>query len=267
MKYILKNLRAEFIKSQRTLVYWLMILCPLILAGLVFLIFNADNQDMTKAMTKSKENPWVKFYQIHYQILCVLFLPLYIAMANNLIYAKEHQFKMWKHLYALPVPKWSVFVAKSLFSLITLSISFLIYALLIMFSGYLLNYIYPKFIFNQHNLLFFNHLALMLRLFIGALGVWAIHNWLSLRFGNFALSIGIAILSVVITPIVLQSGDKLGSWMFVYPYIYSLSVFQNPNDTKAVWDFTQTPILLSMGVAVVFSVIGYLEYKRKAIQG
>jgi hypothetical protein len=265
MKYVLGNLRAEFIKSQRTLVYWLMILCPLILVGLVFLIFNADNKDFAKNMAKSKDNPWGGFYQMHYQVLVMLFLPLYIAMANNLLYAKEHQYKMWKQLYALPVPKWSVFVAKSLFSIGSLFISFLIFAILIMISGYWLNYIYPQFTLNRHDNLFWNHIGLMLRLFVAAWGIWAIHNWLSLRFGNFALSIGVAILSVVLTPIALQSFGKIGNWIYVYPYTYAILSLKSPVNTQAVRDFTQPPILLGIGVALLFSTLGYWEYRRKAI--
>jgi lantibiotic transport system permease protein len=265
MKFILRNLQTEFIKAQQTLVYWLMVICPLILVGLVFLIYNADNADFTKEMAKSKENPWLKFYQIHYQMLVILFLPLYVAMFNNLLYTKEHQYKMWKHLYSLPVPKWSVFVAKSLFSLLLLFATFLIFAILLTGSGYLLSAIYPKFTFNNHNPLIINHLGLLLRLFVASLAMWAIHNWLSLRFGSFALSIGMAILSVVLTPIVLQSGERLGNWIYVYPYTYALASIKDITKSALIWNFTDKPILLGFGVALVVSILGYWEYRRKAI--
>jgi hypothetical protein len=265
MKYILRSLQTEFIKAKGTLVYWLMVICPLILVGLVFLIFNADSADLIKQMAKSKENPWLKFYQIHYQMLVILFLPLFVAMFNNLLYTKEHQYKTWKHLYALPVPKWSVFAAKSLFSLVLLFTTFLIFAVLLTGSGYLLNLLYPKYTFTTYNPLVINHLGLLLRLFTATLAIWAIHNWLSLRFGSFALSIGLAILSVVVTPIVLQSGNRLGNWVYMYPYTYALASLKDMTKTAVIWNFTDTPILLSVGVAVAASVLGYWEYRRKAI--
>jgi hypothetical protein len=265
MKYILRNLKTEFIKAQGTLVYWLMLICPLILASLVFLIFNADSADLIKEMSKSKANPWLKFYLLHYQILVALFLPLYVAMFNNLLYTKEHQYKTWKHLYALPVPKWSVFVAKSIFSLLLLLATFVIFLILMTISGYTLSAMYPQFKFRNYDMMLFNHIGLMFRLFIATGAMWAIHNWLSLRFGSFALSIGLAILSVVITPILLQGSAKIGHWIFVYPYTYTLLAIKDISKSAEIWNFTDTPILLSLTILVVVSCLGYWEYRRKAI--
>jgi hypothetical protein len=35
MNYIIRGLRAEYLKTQRTIVYWLLLLCPLALNILV----------------------------------------------------------------------------------------------------------------------------------------------------------------------------------------------------------------------------------------
>jgi hypothetical protein len=260
MLYLLKGLQTEWIKTRKTFIVWYVILCPLLLAGLILLMFSFRSA----ADAKTAGNG-INFWQFlligGYNSLSYLFLPLFIVLLNTMLYAREHQGNMWKHLYALPVPRWSIFGAKSAFSLILLAFSFVCFALFLLATGYLIDVIQPAYKLAKNDNLFTTNLMLAFRVFVSGLGIWAIHNWLSLRFKGVGISMGIAIASIVITPFVMTGADKIGEWRFLYPYIYA---FESAMDYQAgkLFDFWQPETYFSLLYMLVFVGVGYWEYSR-----
>ena len=165
--HLVRELKSDFIKYRGTLVYWLMVLCPFAIAFLVFLASSmGPAKSLTEAIAKG-ENPWNHYIITHYRVITIFFFPLYIAMINGMIYAREHRHNAWKHIYTLPVPRWSIEVSKSLFSLIITFSTLIIFSLFIVLSGYLLSIVKPEINMMKYNPLFGFNLFIAIKVFFG----------------------------------------------------------------------------------------------------
>ncbi len=264
MLYLLKGLQTEWLKTSRTFIVWYVIICPFILAGLMFLVFWLSGlEKMAGVGEKAVDiNFWKELIRGGYFSLSNPFLILFIVLLNTMLYAREHQGNMWKHLYALPVPRWSVFGAKSLFAILLLALSLVCFVLFLTLTGYLLDVIKPAYKFASHDNMLGKHSLLAFRIFVSSLGIWAIHNWLSLRFKGFGLSMGIAIISIIVTPFMLLGSAKMKDWVYLYPYLYpyySAEDFAGKDNLANLW---QPEIYGSLLYAIVFTLLGYWEYNR-----
>ena len=179
-----------------------------------------------------------------------------------MLYAREHQGNMWKHLYALPVPRWSVFGAKSVYSVLLLLVSFVSFIIFLTVSGYLVDWVKPIYKFSTHDNLLGKHLMLSFRVFIAGLGIWAIHNWLSLRFKGVGISMGIAIASIVVTPLVMMGEGQLKNWIYLYPYLYAFKASLDFESSKELFSLAQPEVYGSLIYFVAFLFLGYWEYSR-----
>lgn len=257
--YLLRELKTEFSKYRRTMVYWLMILCPF---AIVFFVFTVNHWSLPQSLTKAVaegNNPWEKYITIHYRVLNIMLLPIYMAMITGVIYGREHRNNTWKHLYALPVPQWSIELSKNLFTLIILALTLLIFAVFVLLSGYIISMVNPKLNLAQFdNNLGFN-LMLACKSFLCLFGIWAIHNWVGRRFNSFGYNIGLALVGAI------SSGVLIQGWKYVkyYPYAFpSLGVL----DGSQMHTFFSKPVIYSLIVGVVCWAIGFWDIQRRTIQ-
>jgi lantibiotic transport system permease protein len=264
MLYLLKGIQTEWIKTRQTFVILYVVLCPLLLSVLTFLAFALRTISINpeEGAKIPDINYWEMFISGGYATLSYLFLPLFIVLLNTMLYAREHQGNMWKHLYALPVPRWSVFGAKSLYSVILLAVSFVLFIVFLTIAGYLVDFVNPFYKFSTHDNLLGKHLTISVRIFIGGLGIWAIHNWLSLRFKGVGVSMGLAIASIVVTPLVLMGESRMGDWIYVYPYLHAFKASGDFFKSDTLYNFVQLETIGSLCYFLVFLFLGYWEYSR-----
>jgi hypothetical protein len=260
MFFLFRGLQTEWIKARRSFILIYIVLCPFLLATLMFLMFYFRSHADAKEMINF--NFWGMLLIAAYSALAYLFLPMFIVLLNVMLYAREHQGNMWKHLYALPIPRWSVYGAKSLFGVLLLVVSFLLFFVFVISVGYLMDIVKPIYRFSTSDMLIKQHFVVCMRILIGSLGIWAIHNWLSLRFKGVGISMGIAIVSIVATPLVMMGATKMGNWRFLYPYICSFEATLDMQAGKALYDWWQPETWSSLAYALIFLVLGYWEYSR-----
>jgi lantibiotic transport system permease protein len=264
MHYLWRGLQTEWLKTRRTFIVWYVILCPIFLTGILFLVY-ANNPFFAEQASNLEAdiNFWDQLITGGYIALSNLFLVLFITLLNTMLYAREHQGNMWKHLYSLPVPRWSVFASKSLFGILLIAFSIAWYVALINLVGYSLDFVRPVFKFATHDNMLGAHLLLAFRMFLSSLGIWAIHNWLSLRFKGMGLSMGIAIVSIVVTPFMIAGKGYLKNWAYCYPYTYPyetiLDFMAQHEKTTVFW---QAETYGSLFCMVAFTLLGYWEYNR-----
>lgn len=255
MKHIINGLRAEYIKIHRTPVYWLLLLCPLALNILMFLLIN----EVGEKWVKGGANPWKILYGFNYQALADFFIVLFVAMMTSLINNVEHKGTAWKHLYALAQPRWAVYVNKSIYSLMLLFTALLFFALMQVFAGNVLALTRPDLGFQTSALSLNFNLVYMFKTFFTIFAVWSIHQWLTFRFRNFALSIGIGLIMLIFTTIALE-GIK---WAKYLPYAYVKQIFAKTSQTipsvfgQEVW--------LGIGVGLLIWLGGLWDALRKDV--
>lgn len=257
--YIVRELKAEFIKYRGTLVYWLMILSPFAIAFLLFLGMTLGSDKIFTRAVANGKNPWEVFITVHYRVFSIFFLPLYIAMINGMIYAREHRHNTWKHLYTLPVPGWSIELSKNVFSLLINFLTLIIFAIFITLSAYIISLLRPTMNFMQYDNMFAFNLLLATKVFFASFSIWVLHNWLARRFSNFGLNIGVSLLGVV------SAGLMLQGWKYVKYFLYALPIM-SMLDAKNLHTLFTDGVLLSLGTGIVAWAISFWDVQRRKVK-
>ncbi len=252
----LRALRSEWNKASKTFVPWLAISAPFIYALLIYLtLYNAGDR-----LVKPGTDVWPIMISQSFQGLYVLFLPLAISILVALLYQTDHQANMWKHLYALPLPRWSIFVAKSLFGFLLIGFCLILFSGLMVFASYLLHAKNPSWgLDNFFSMLTNSFLPIAIKGWIASFSIWSIQNWISYRFRNFAIPLSFGLAATVVGAIVIQG------WKNVFFFPYSFPVLSLAEITGGVSYHIVFKSLMIGGVVFLLSVIDAQKYfKSKA---
>src|ERR1043165_8785461 len=103
---LLRALHAELLKLKRTLAFRVVFVLPLLIGLLQFFLILR-----TKTFQRGF-NLWQTHPTNSFEIWAVFMMPLLIALVTALLNGIEHSDKQWKHLFALPVPRYTVYFAK-----------------------------------------------------------------------------------------------------------------------------------------------------------
>ena len=126
---LLRALNAELLKLKRTLAFRVIFVLPFLVATLQFFI-----AWRTKKFAPNF-NIWETLPSSSMQVWAVFMLPLLITLETALLNGIEHSDRQWKHLFALPVPRYSVYFAKVIVAQGLILISTFVLAVLIVLVG------------------------------------------------------------------------------------------------------------------------------------
>lgn len=133
-----RALHAELLKLKRTLAFRVIFVLPFLVATLQFFI----------AWRTKKFAPdfalWQTITTSSLQIWAVFMLPLLITLETALLNGIEHGDRQWKHIFALPVPRYSVYFAKVIVAQALILISTFVLAALIVVVGLAAMYVRPE---------------------------------------------------------------------------------------------------------------------------
>src|SRR5262249_10722710 len=118
MNEIAAAMAAEFLKLKRTLALRVAIAAPLAVVGLQIFVSTQQPESPPRGAA-----PLLGLVQGGFFLWTLLVLPMYGALTAALIAAVDHQDDHWKHLFALPVRRVSIFTAKwgAIFALVLIS--------------------------------------------------------------------------------------------------------------------------------------------------
>jgi len=253
MVLFLRIIHAEIKKSKRTYGLLVSILIPVLISGLQFLIFFFKHE----YFDKSGMNPWKIMGMNLFNIYGMFVMPMYVVLIAYLINFTEHRANSWKHLFALPIPKFQLYAGKIAVLLIWLIIFSLCTLIFVLACGQLLSMLRPDIGFQDYTLT--NVLALtILKMFLASFGILAIQFFFSIYWKDFIRPVGIG-LGLTIAGIIL----KLWDYVYLYPYAHPSMI----NDDFRQVDVTiaTTPVLLSIVYGVVFFTIGYYLVSKKEV--
>jgi hypothetical protein len=240
------NTRGEFLKSKRSFAYWLTLLAALFIPFISCIILIERPDAM---LPKFQTDPWLTFLRFNWKNVAAVILPMYIILITNLIVQIEFRSNTWKQVYATPRTFADIFFSKFVVIHTLIFLFIICFNLFIVFSGLMVNLInnsYPLLFDTIHWKIMF---TMTCRIYVGTLAVTAIQYWLSLRFRNFIVPLGIGI-GLWITGIVLMDWEKI----IYYPYIYSAFMFFTDFD-KHPDDLTKLLLnsLISFAGALILS--------------
>lgn len=200
MIYILRALSAELLKTKRTLTLALAFLAPLALAFLEL----AVGFQYGKRMYRVGGDSWMTLIEHTTMMWVLLLLPLFVTLEMGLLGALEHNHKTWKQLYALPLPRWSIYLAKQLIGMGIIGLSMVILSLMTVGVGLIGRVFLPDLGFDTP----IPWLPLIQNIALSFLAAWliiSIHLWVSLRWNSFVLAMGVGIVATVFGVVVMGS--------------------------------------------------------------
>lgn len=200
---------AEILKIKRTLALGLAFITPLAIVGLLFAASLMQQGEATPGF-----NAWDGFAQLIFTFWSLLMLPLFITLETALLSELESTEKHWKHLFALPIPRAVLYIAKLLVGAGLIALSTMVLWSGILLAGSSLRWLKPGAGFDA-SMPWFETLQTALLTWLAAWLILALHTWISLRWRSFTLSVGLGMIATVIGLFLTVSSER---WSRFYPW-------------------------------------------------
>lgn len=252
----------ELRKLKSTPAPYLVIISLLFVFGVVLLASVLDVHNRVLINT----NPWNQHLQSGMNLYSLFIIsPLIILFISSYTFL-EQRANMWKYLYTLPISRGSIFITKATLIVIIIFLVSCLLQLLLLFSGYFLNFFYP-----EYELIFYSpdYIELMkkgIQITISALGIIGVQYFLSTACKNFILPLSIGILGFISAFILSASNSIISLYLpYAHPMIsQETGVFTySQNEVLITGWFTMTH-LYSFLIFLIFIGIGYLyQIKRE----
>lgn len=210
----LKVLKSESIKRRGSSLNWL-IFGGSFFIPLVILISRLVKHQQT-IMQNSSEGVWMKLFNLNWQYMAILLLPMGIALATSLLNQIEYRNNTWKQLMVMPVSLSSLFLSKYITLLYILVQYFVLFTLGIYLTGLIPALIYSDVIYPQEQFPVSEFVKKSTEYFIDCLPIVAIQFLLSFHIRNYIVSIGIGFMLLIGSLIAMnwESG-------YLLPYCYA----------------------------------------------
>ena len=244
-----RALSAEGLKLRRTLTFAMVFIAPLFPVLLhVLIALTAGDRRPPEGFTWEDTSRSTMFLWVF------LMLPLYVSLETALLGQLEHAPGTWKHLFALPVPRWSVYAAKFLVATALLGASSLVIGVGIVGVGAGLRAIDPIFGFRGP-LPWSDALGDALVTFLASWLIVALHTWVALRWQSVIVALGFGIVATVAGALISQSER----WSRVYPWSFPV--------VAAGLDRPAVPAVLLVGAlgGIVVALVALWDLSRRDV--
>jgi len=258
MNFIIST-QSELLKTKRTASFWLSLAGAALIPTIVFLHLTLDPGDAVKTFAA---DPWKRIFFSAWQILAALLLPMYMILICTLIPQIEFKNNTWKQVFASPQTVSNIFFSKFLTIHLMILFCFILFNVLLILSGVLINLISPEFTFLQRSLDWETIMRLNVKTYISILGISAIQYWLSLRFKNFVAPVGVGLVLIIGGVVAMNL-----NWVHIYkyPYIYPFLSYDSMKKTSG--PFLENHEWNSIGYFVFFMLVGFLDMKLRKEKG
>ena len=234
-----RALSAELLKIKRTLALGMTLIAPAIIAAIQFAMYIQNREYYVHQVD---QNQWLTLNQNSIVFWALLMLPLFVTLETALLSGLEYGRKNWTLLYALPVPRWAYYAAKELLSLALIGLSTLVMLGLILLDGLVLQAIDPAYRLLPGLIPWGAMVKGYGLLYLGAFLIISIHLWVSSRWPNFVVALGVGIGATVTALLVFQS-----EWARFFPWTMPGLLAMSTTD-KVPDLYMSVPAFLAMGV-------------------
>jgi ABC-2 type transport system permease protein len=209
---LVRATRMEVLKLRRTLALWASILVPLpVIAMTTALNLSRNTGGRFDPGAPPTVVPWDAFMlDLVLFLWCLIALPLFVSLEAALLAGLEHRENTWKHLFALPIPRWTIYVPKLLVGFVLVCLSSLVLALGIGLEGQILLMLRPDLgltrpipwaVIFVRSFSFTPTVLLML----------AVQTWVAIRWRSFTVAMSLGIGGTVMGIMMLRSLRTMAS--------------------------------------------------------
>ncbi|HUH33171.1 MAG TPA: ABC transporter permease [Daejeonella sp.] len=263
MYAFLISLRSEFFKTRKTLAFLSAILLPLVLTVLISTGFFINAEKMAPYTPIMQ---WMRFTGAFLGVMGFLLLPMLVIFQTYSVNNVEHKSDMWKSLFSLPLPKWSMYSSKWVYAVLLNALCLSLFATFVLLAGQLMSLLTPEFKFDEYNfsaILFKVHF----KMFLASLGILSIQFLLSLIWEDFIKPMGIGFVLTVFGIICSNLGWK---YTFTIPYAHPMIALNNimaKASTKDIsFDLFTKEVYISIAVSIVTFIAGYYVISRRSVR-
>lgn len=245
MTSLFRALHAELLKLKRTLAFRVIFVLPFLVALLQFFIV---------WRTKSfgpKFNLWHTLPSNSLQVWAVFMMPLLITLETALLNGIEHTDKQWKHLFALPIPRHSIYFSKLVVAQGLILVSTIVLAVLTVLVGVAATYMKPD-LANAGPVPYVWIAKQTAYVWLASWLIIAIHTWISMRWSGFAIALGAGIGGTFFA--LFAASASVGKY---YPWLLPMNIFIDGRFTAA--------LLLGIGGGIVASLLGCFAFVRRDV--
>jgi hypothetical protein len=267
-----RAMQVEVFKLRRTLALWAALLVPVMVIAMT-LAMNLSRATGTRFVL-DEPNGWDTLMLDQTLVLwCFVLLPLFVALETALLAGVEHRENTWKHLFALPVQRWTVYVSKLLVSMALVCLSSLVLAAGTAFQGWLLLTFRPD-LGPSHpipwNLILLRNFGFVPVVLL----MIAVQLWVAIHWRSFTAAMGLGIVGTLVSVMLLRTlknsvstpfGPFLASlfpWSLPYVIIAPLAHSSLPEATAGI---RETALLVGVLGGLLVSVLGCWETIRRDV--
>lgn len=258
MSFIIST-KAELIKTKRSASFWL----SLIGSGVIPLIFFLMYVLEPKNASRFQDKPWELHFTQGWQAFAAFLLPMFVILICSLIPQLEYKNNTWKQVFASPQSIGNIFFSKYVSIVIMILFLFLMFNLFMFLSGIVPNLFYSKYAFLKNSIDWGGLLKLNFKTFVALLGIISIQYWISLRFRNFIVPIGIGLALLVIS-LILIPWEHVDKVPFAYPLLTFIS---STSKTELTGPLLKNHELNSIGYFIFFTLLAFLDMRFRKERG
>ncbi|MBJ2175546.1 ABC transporter permease [Aureibaculum sp. A20] len=256
--YYTASLKNELIKLKRTFAFWLTIISAVLFPILFIVAYIFERETLVPL---AGINPWEKFMVTQIENSTPFFIPMFIVLITSLIMQIEHKSLGIKHLFALPVPKSSIYFGKLSIVILAIIVTYVYYYIAIILSGVLLGFVYPDLGFLNFPPEHLRYLKMLMTSFLASFGIIGIQFWLSFRFKNFVIPLGFGMFLAIIGIIVSQAPQL----SIYFPYSFSVLSVSLGDKMPLIFGISSVTIF-SIVCFLIISIFGYFNIKKLNIK-
>ena len=251
------SIRSEAIKAKRSSAFWLSLLGAAFIPFIFLLTYTFKPEHFMPAL---KSDPWRIHFIQGWKVLSAFLLPMFIILMCSLITQIEYKNNCWKQVFSSPQTIAEIFFAKFLTIHFMILFCFLLFNLFMILSAVATNTLKSGYSFFSHSIDWVTLSRMTFKTYISILGISAMQYWLSLRFKNFIVPIGIG-LGLLITSLVILN------WEHIYkiPYAYPLLTFQSISAKKSY--LLENHEWNSIGYFIFFTILAFADMKYRKERG
>ena len=268
MTHYLRALHAETLKLRRTLVFWIVLIAPLLVHALILASFLAQDLPVNKPLD------WPIIRQNIFALWTTFTLPLVITLLVALLAGMEHSQNHWKHLYALPLPRRTVIAAKWSLGAALIGLSCLILVLITPISCFILRqfrefpyqfivlqFLKPGIHFEFQNLAILAEcVKLSAAAYAASLLLFSIQSWISLRWHSFIVPNLIGVMGVIFNLGMMISTLEAG--LKYFPWSLPMAAFLTLSEGEPY----QRSIFFGAFGGLVLAAFGIISLARREVQ-
>ena len=254
------SVQSELIKTKRSASFWL----SLIGAGVIPLIFFlAYTIKPEKVKGEQLMMPWESHFFNGWGAFANFLLPMFVILICSQIPQIEFKNNTWKQVFASPQSIGNIFFSKYIAIMLMVLFLFLMFNVFMILAGVIPSLFHKNLTFLDKPFNWGQLFKLNVRSLVSLLGIISIHYWLSLRFKNFIVAIGLGLGLLVTSLILFANGwEDISKMPYAFPILTLTGHMKSDNGP-----FFLNHELNSIGYFVLFSVIAFLDMKYRKQRG